>query len=157
MANWCYNYVEFTSTNQEKLNELYSLLSEFEIKQSCNLGEYLLEGDQKPVYDLFSPVDTGVSIIVSYLTKWSPNLRDLQKLATKFECNFNVEYKETGHEIFGKASFENGELLVQDLSNDDFEEYSFDEDTDCYMFEGEEYECEDDILETLWKRKYNFI
>jgi len=58
-----------------------------------------------------------------------------------------------GNLVYGRAIF--SEKLLTDiyLEDEDFEQYEFDEETDSYSFEGENYESDSEILETLLERK----
>jgi hypothetical protein len=58
-----------------------------------------------------------------------------------------------GNGIYGQCTFENGVLTDTCLENEDLEQYSYNEETDDYTFEGETYKADYDILEILLERK----
>lgn len=58
-----------------------------------------------------------------------------------------------GNLIYGKATYKNRKLTDIYLEDEDFEQYEYDEETDYYHFEGEAYESDCEILETLLERK----
>ena len=77
----------------------------------------------------------------------------LQNIADLYKVDFVQDYEEMGNLVYGRATYTDS--IVEDiyLENDDFEAYQFDEETDTYHFEGEEYESDYEILETLLERK----
>lgn len=70
-----------------------------------------------------------------------------------YKVNFVQDYEEMGNLIYGRATYRDGILSDIFLDDDDFEIYEQDEETDLYHFEGEEYESDYEILETLLERK----
>lgn len=63
--------------------------------------------------------------------------------------DFVQDYEEMGNLVYGRAAYRDGILSDTFLGGDDFETYEQDEETDLYHFEGEEYESDYEILETL--------
>ena len=88
-----------------------------------------------------------------YETKWSPNIEVLQGIASLYKVNFVQDYEEMGNLVYGRATYRDGILSDIFLGDDDFEAYEQNEETDLYHFEGEEYESDYEILETLLERK----
>jgi hypothetical protein len=91
--------------------------------------------------------------MVQYQTKWSPNIEILQKIANYYKVDFTLDYEEMGNLIYGKATYKNGVGNDIYLEDDDFEQYQYNEEADCYHFESESYESDCEILETLLERK----
>ena len=87
--------------------------------------------------------------IFQYETKWSPNIEIIQKIAEYYGVGFVQDYEELGNLVYGRATYRDSILSDIFLSDDDFEAYEQDEETDLYHFEGEVYESDSDILETL--------
>lgn len=90
---------------------------------------------------------------VHYETRWSPNIAVLKQVADHYGADFKLCYCETGNLIFGEATYEEGELQDICLESADFDQYEYDEDADSYLFEGERYECSEEIMEILLERK----
>ena len=67
--------------------------------------------------------------------------------------NFVQDYEEMGNLVYGRVTFSDKALKDIYLEDEDFETYQFDEETDTYHFEGEAYESDCEILETLLERK----
>jgi hypothetical protein len=63
------------------------------------------------------------------------------------------DYEELGCCIFGKAIFENSELTDIYLEDEDFDQYQYDEEKDQWIFEGNIYGSDYEILEILLERK----
>ena len=55
--------------------------------------------------------------------------------------------------MYGRVTFTDNVRTDIYLENEDFEQYQFDEETDTYSFEGEIYDSDCEILETLLERK----
>lgn len=91
--------------------------------------------------------------MLSYETKWSPNIELIKEVATHYGVGFVYDYCETGNGIFGEATLEDGEFRDIFLEPSDFDLYEFDEETDTYTFEGETFESDMEIMEILLDRK----
>jgi hypothetical protein len=65
------------------------------------------------------------------------------------------DYEEMGNLIYGQARYYKGILQDIYLEDEDFEQYEYDEETDNYLFEGETYNNDTEILEMLLERKIN--
>jgi hypothetical protein len=158
MANWCNNQIYFTG-EESKVKEVKALFIEMQktgIK--TNQGQipfFIKEVVQDWFFDIYANQDDDQ---ISYSTKWSANTEDCILIAKHYGLNFELNYQEAGNNIYGKSVYTagNDEAANYDLSNDYFEMYEFDEDNDIYKYEGEEYECEDDILEILFEKEFNF-
>lgn len=153
MANWCSNTVAFKGNKKAigKIQKLFKTMAEKEqTEEKGQLPDFipLYNGYFFDIYQ--NEGDTG---IFQYQTKWSPNLEIVQKIAEYYKVNFVQDYEEMGNLIYGKAMYKNGKLTDIYLDDEDFEQYEYDEETDCYHFEGETYESDCEILETLLERK----
>lgn len=102
-------------------------------------------------FDIYQ--NEGVKGVFQYQTKWQPNLEIVQKIAEYYKVDFVQDYEEMGNLIYGKATYKNRKLTDIYLEDEDFEQYEYDEETDYYHFEGEAYESDCEILETLLERK----
>ena len=156
MANWAQNWVNFSGeeTQIKKVNAMFKAMQEKEKETNCGQIPPFME---VPKQDWFFEICEDDSEIISYATKWSPNVLDLIEIANHFNLNFEVRYEETANNIFGKAIFTAGntEAKYYDLTGADFDEYEYSEDNDIYTYNGEEYECDSDILEIIFEKKFN--
>lgn len=157
MANWAQNQIYFTG-EESKVKEVTALF--IAMQKEC---ERTNEG-QKPffipeiVQDWFFNIQAYEGDDqISFETKWSSNVEDCVLVAKHYGLSFTLNYQECGCNLYGKAIYTagNDEAKIYDLSNEYFDLYEFNEEADCYVFEGENYECEDDILETLFEREFN--
>ena len=153
MANWCNNTVTFEGNKKAigKLQKLFTEMAEREKKEEKGqLPDFI------PLYSGYffslykNEGDTG---IFQYQTKWSPNIEIVQKIAEHYKVDFVQDYEEMGNLIYGQATYKKGTLTDIYLNNEDFEQYEYDEETDCYHFECETYESDSEILENLLERK----
>ena len=154
MANWCNNWVVFEGTAEaiEQITQLFKSMAEQEQKDNCG---QLPDFGQDTHGDYFYNIsqDNESAGVFQYETKWSPNIEVIQKIVEHYEVNFTQDYEEMGNLIYGRATFYDKLLTDIYLEDEDFEQYGFDEETDTYHFEGEIYESDYEILETLLERK----
>jgi hypothetical protein len=156
MANWCQHWLTFQG-EESKIKEVIAIFQAMEQK-----GKETNEG-QKPDFikevkqDYFFDIYTDETEIISYNTKWSPNVEDIIEIANHFDLNFECTYQELGENIFGKAVFTAGnpESKRFDLEKSDFDLYSFFQDDDIYNYQGEDFESEEDLLMLIFKEKFN--
>jgi hypothetical protein len=97
---------------------------------------------------------TKIQTVFQYQTKWSPNIEIVQEIAEHYKVDFVQDYEEMGNLIYGQARYYHNEIL-QDiyLEDEDFEQYEYDEETDCYHFEDKEFDSDSEILQILLERK----
>ena len=154
MANWCSNTVVFEGKPETitAIQELFQSMKEKEEKtEEGQLPEFISKDNGGYFFNIYwNDGDEGQ---FQYETKWSPNIEVIQKIAEHYEVNFTQDYEEMGNLIYGRATFYDKLLTDIYLEDEDFEQYGFDEETDTYHFEGEIYESDYEILETLLERK----
>ena len=157
MANWAQNWVNFLGeeTQIKKVNAMFKAMHEKE--KETNEGQ-IPPFMKEPKQDWFFEIYEDDSEVISYATKWSPNVLDLIEIANYFNLGFEVRYEESSNQIFGKAIFTAGntEAKFYDLKSEDFDQFEYNEDNDIYTYKGEEYECESDILDIIFEEKFNF-
>ena len=154
MANWCSSTVVFEGKPDTitAIQELFQSMKEKEEKtEEGQLPEFISKNNGGYFFNIYwNEGDEGQ---FQYETKWSPNIEIIQKIAEHYEVNFTQDYEEMGNLIYGRATFYDKLLTDIYLEDEDFEQYGFDEETDTYHFEGEIYESDYEILETLLERK----
>lgn len=151
MANWCSNVVWFEAneTTLKKIKNMFLQMTEKEKETNCGQLPTFITEER----DCFFDIRWEEEDILFYETRWCPNIEVVQKIAEHFKVCFTMEYIETGSLVFGRATFANGMLTDVHLENRDFQTYRYDEVTDTYLFEGESYESDGEILEILLERK----
>ena len=154
MANWCSNTVVFEGKPEAitAIQELFQSMKEKEEKtEEGQLPEFMEDTNGGYFFNIYwNEGDEGQ---FQYETKWSPNIEIIQKIAEYYQVDFVQDYEEMGNLVYGRATYRDGILSDIFLGDDDFEAYEQDEETDLYHFEGEEYESDYEILETLLERK----
>ena len=150
MPNWCYNRVEFTGSTfaLTGVKLMFEELAEKgRAEQQGQLPEFIKEEDGY-FFDL--QVDDEV---IYYETRWSPNTDRVREITDHFDIGFLHEYEEPGNCIFGEATYKDGVLTKVDLDIEDFNLYKYDEEKETYTFEGQTYDCSEEIQEILLERK----
>lgn len=154
MANWCSNTVVFEGEPEaiEQIQQLFKSMAKKQQEENCGqLPDFVSDSNGGWFFDIYQ--DDDVIGIFQYETKWSPNIEVVKAIAEYYQVDFVQDYEEMGNLVYGRATF--SEKLLTDiyLEDEDFEQYDFDEETDTYSFEGENYESDSEILETLLERK----
>ncbi len=150
MANWCFNTVTFQG-NDVQIDSIQNLISNMR-KQYMTTNQGQLPSFIDKQTEFFFDMEMTDNVLY-YVTKWSPNLETMKDVADHFEVGFTFRYEETANGIYGEAVYKDGQLRYIALEIDDFAKYSFDEANECYLFEGDSYENDSDILELLLDRR----
>lgn len=154
MANWCSNTVVFEGEPEaiEQIQQLFKAMAEKQQEEYCRqLPDFVEDSNGGYFFDIYQ--DDNVVGIFQYETKWSPNIKAVKAIAEHYDVNFTQDYEELSNGVCGRAIFSDKLLTDIYLDEEEFEQYEFDEETDTYHFEGEEYESNYEILETLLERK----
>ena len=154
MANWCSNTIVFEG-NEETIKQIEKLFQAMKRKEEQSkqgqLPEFITDENDGYFFNIYSNEgDTG---IFQYETKWSPNIEIIQKIAEYYEVNFVQDYEEISNLVYGRVTFTDNVRTDVFLEDEDFEQFQFDEETDTYSFEGEIYDSDCEMLETLLERK----
>lgn len=154
MPNWCSNIVTF-SGDPEKVKEVISLFEKMRERQAetdCGqLPDFLLEKDRNLYY--FFDIQEVDGDTVTFQSKWSPLIDEIQIIADRFGINSEHEYEESGMQIYGKAVYYDGDMVLTDLDNKDFNRITYDENSGRHSLDGKEIESYYDILEELLEDK----
>ncbi len=154
MANWCSNTVVFEGKPEAitAVQEVFQMLkSREETSEQGQLPDFITEDNGGYFFNIYwNEGDEGV---FQYETKWSPNTEAVRLIADRYGVEFTQEYEEMGNGIYGKATYSEGILDDTALTDEDLEQFHYNEETDHYHFEGEEYESDSEILEMLLTRK----
>ena len=153
MANWCSNSVAFEGNPEaiEQVQELFNIMAEQEKQDGKGQLPDFIQLDNGYFFDIYQ-TDGDIGIL-NYQTKWSPNIEIVEKIANHYKLDFVQDYEEMGNGIYGQATFKSGILDDVFLEDEDFEQYEYDEENECYHFESKIYESDSEILETLLERK----
>jgi hypothetical protein len=153
MANYCSNTVAFEGTTEAigQVTQLFRTMAEKQ--QSENKGQLpdFVKDESGYFLDLYW--NEGDEDIFQYETRWAPNTEVVMQIAKYYKVNFTLDYEEMGNGVYGKITCKDGIITDTYLEDEDFETYEYDEEEDTYHFEGETYEGDWEILETLLERK----
>lgn len=152
MPNWCCNVVVFEgeTTTIRNIRKLFGRMAKKEREQDAGQLPPFSKAERDWFFDI--RWEDG---ILYYLTRWAPNTDVLVEIARRYGAGFTHEYEESGNLVFGKATYNNSELYDIALDSADYGLYEYDEDRDCYLFEGRYYDSDTEILEILLERKFN--
>lgn len=154
MANWCSNTIVFEGKPEAitAIQEVFQIMkNKEETSEQGQLPDFIIEDNGGCFFNIYwNEDDEGV---FQYETKWSPNIEVIRLIADRYGVEFTQEYEEMGNGIYGKATYSEGILHDTTLTDEDLEQFHYNEETDHYHFEGEEYESDSEILEMLLTRK----
>jgi hypothetical protein len=153
MANFCSNRVSFegSKTAIHQIQGLFDGMREKEEQTGKGqLPEFI---DREDGYFLDLYCNEGDIGIIQYETRWAPNTEILRIIANHYTVGFILDYEELGNLVYGRTTYIQGQLMDIYLEPEDFDTYELDCDTGIYHFEGQEYEYDYEILETLLERR----
>jgi hypothetical protein len=151
MPNWCSNIVEFKGDEKqiESLKELFEQMAQKEKEtEQGQLPDFIAKEKGGYFFEIAWDND-----YLSYQTKWSPNIAIVTELADNYQVGFVQSYSEPGMCIFGETNYDGKTLTDVSLTDEDYEQITFDEENETYLFEGDTYESDYEIWETLLERK----
>ena len=154
MANWCSNTVVFEGNPEtiEQIKWLFqSMATKEQQEQKGQLPDFVNQYNGGYFFDLY--FDNEETAVFQYQTRWSPNIEIIQEIAEYYKVDFAQDYEEMGNLIYGQAIHHNEILQDIYLEDEDFEQYEYDEENDCYHFEDKEFDSDSEILEILLERK----
>jgi hypothetical protein len=150
MANWCSNYVEYKG-EEANINSLLEELRELEEEnRRTGLGvRPSEEGDLKYMFELYVEDE-----YFSFESKWSPANDSLQFLAKKHKVTITNQYSELGCMVFGQWIGDGETEKDVWLTNEELDlVVPGDEDGSFYIYNGEEYEIQEDALKEILDKK----
>lgn len=155
MPNWCSNSVVFYGENAEKVKDLFRELKAKQLADSEHKGvipDFILNKPDTLRNPYMFEIDV-TSDSINYNTKWSPNTDDLVEIASKYSCDFEHWYDESGNCIYGKATYKDGNLNDIYLDEFDFDKVVYDEKNDIYIYNGETSESSYDFYNQILNTK----
>ncbi|MGJ1413102.1 hypothetical protein ACS126_06475 [Sphingobacterium lactis] len=149
MANWCNNIVMFTGEPRklEEMEQLFQAMASREKETGRGQLPPFIQSDDGYLFDIYLEEGT-----LYYDTRWVPNTNILVQTADHFKAGFVHMYSEFAMGIFGEANYGQGILTDSRLDYEDFSRFEYDE-SGVYLFEGQTYETDMEILELLLERK----
>lgn len=159
MPKWCYNHVTF-SGDKENLDKLNIALTnavkaEQEEKQAQKIHS-LSEVVEGYFFDIYHE-QYDDHITLQYETRWSPNIDDVAQICKEYKVSAEHEYSEPGMQIYGTTTYdESGEYTDEQVKTEFLDLIEYDDETNKYIYDGEIWDSEDDLIETeypIWKEK----
>lgn len=151
MANWCSNWVTVKGkeANVSSLMEEVNALSVKAEEEGKGVRPSEI-GDLPYMFFIYMYDDNTFS----FESKWSPSNDSLKFLAKKHKVTITNQYTELGCMVFGQW-YSNGISEVDVwLTNEELDSVvPGDEDGSFYIYDGEEYEIQEDALEKILDKK----
>lgn len=150
MPNWCNNCVQFIGPTEtiETMGQYFEKMAEKEkLENKGQLPEFATEEDGW-LFEIRWEDGT-----LNYETRWAQNSVVIKLIADHFKVDFVHSFDELMMQIYGEVEYKNGELFHAELESEDFDLFTADYENGIYVFEGETYDSEYEILEILLERK----
>jgi len=150
MANWCSNWVNL-SGQPEGIKAFMEDIRELDKRSIITeLGVQVIEcEDSRYMFEIYAEDADSFS----FTTKWGPDFGNLRFLATKHGVTVTNQYEECGCAIYGQWTSDGESESDVCLTEEEYDLAVWNEDTDTYSFEGEDWECKTEILQTILERK----
>ncbi|MEP2668921.1 MAG: hypothetical protein ABJH04_07995 [Cyclobacteriaceae bacterium] len=163
MPNWCLNSVVFSGT-PDKIKLVLNLFQEMQQKEikekSGQLPDFVEHDEYNSKFIFGIEMDQEVEGVffdeaasIRFDTKWSPIVPTIVQIADHFMVGFEYDYQEVGHQVYGKAVYSNKVLTEINLDHSDFEQFTYNEKSGDYTFNGVQFDSESEILEMLLEKK----
>ena len=124
MANWCYNRVTFEG-DKKNILELKKIIQDMINRETPERGVIpIIQEENDESYYFHINIDRNEDeeyVEISYSTKWTPNLKSIKFLCTKFGVEMNGYFSEEANKVYGEYKFENGKFYVKELTDDEFD------------------------------------
>lgn len=119
MANWCNNTLVFVGTPEaiQQITTLFNTIAEMgQQSENQKLPDFLAGAEEHFFY--FISHNAGGKI--EYVTKWTPNIEAVVRIAKHYKVDFVLDYDEIGNCLYGRATYTNGILSNSYLDPHDF-------------------------------------
>lgn len=150
MGNTCYNTVLFKADplNMTKLKLMFQRMA----KNEASKGKAQLPPRFKSKTGQLSAIRWEDGTLY-YDTESEPNFEVMIHVASQLNVSFSHSYYDLNVQLFGEAEYNSGMLKDVRLQQGDFEAYKEAEEWDTYLFEGQTYDLEWEILDILLDRR----
>jgi hypothetical protein len=150
MANWCNNFVKIEG-NETDLILLKEFIDSFTTnEQDCKTME--LNNIEIYCFDFYTYDD----FTYNYSTKWSPNEKFWIEVSKLFpNLKITLDYEEQGCELFGRFSFDNGNVTFACLTQEQIDLIEFDEEEEIYSYNGFETDSWSEICCNVFEEFYS--
>jgi hypothetical protein len=154
MPNWCNNYTTFKGSkeNIEALNNAINKAIERETAEKQAQKIHSSELQDCYFFDLYNhdpePIENGTEMSIGYMTKWCPNLDDLDIICKEFGIDAETWFDEDGCQVHGTAKvYANREYIAEYVEEDFLNMIEWNDEDGMYYYNGNAYESKQDIFE----------
>ena len=121
MANWCSNHLTIEGPDYNKVRALFLRL--LNKQKKLDLGvTYKYFKDDRYLFDIY------VDDYVSFETKWGPAMDTAMYIFNKYNVEGSFTYMEGGMGIYGKLVKYNNTLIEVNLTHEEVDSISYEED-----------------------------
>jgi hypothetical protein len=159
MANHCSNSITFHGKDLGKIKQMIAEAIEVNETEGW-LPETLDKNKLDYVHYLFDVMiisEAEDEIQIQCWTKWSPPILELEHIGKEAGVSITCWYDEPGMEIYGQSFYDVKSESTTDIYLDDADtdRVQYDDDNDCYLWDGEPVECYTEAYQTMLDEKLN--
>lgn len=159
MANHCYNSILFCGKDLGKIKEMIAEAIETNNTKDEGWIHETLDKDKLDyvhyLFDVEVVWETECDIQIQCWTKWSPPIFELEHIGKEAGVSITCWYEEPGMGIYGQCEYCFKTNHTTDIFLDEAEinRVQYDEEKDCYLFDGEPVESDSEAYQTMLDEK----
>ena len=157
MANHCYNSILFCGKDLGKIKEM--IAEAIEVNKTEGWLPETLDKDKLDyvhyLFDVEITMDSEDAIQIQCWTKWAPPILELEQIGREAGVSCTCWYEESGMGIYGQSEYNFETNYTTDIYLDDSEinRVQYDEENDCYLFDGEPVESDSEAYQSMLDEK----
>lgn len=149
MANDCTNTLSFNGREDDlvKVEEYFNELIKQEKRRQ-------LPRITEETHNHFYEIEMEDQYAYSFFTAWVPNRDFVNKIAKRFNVDYELEYHEEGNVIGGLVIRENNIIRDYYLTYDESCAIIYNEEKDTYSYKDEEFDYYSEVVEYITRSKF---
>ena len=157
MANHCYNSITFHGKDLGKIKEM--IAEAIEVNKTEGWLPETLDKDKLDyvhyLFDVEIVSEAENEIQIQCWTKWAPPILELEQIGREAGVSCTCWYEESGMGIYGQSEYNFETNYTTDIYLDDSEinRVQYDEENDCYLFDGEPVESDSEAYQSMLDEK----
>lgn len=145
MPNWCSNNVTFFGDNVRKIDKMFDELMTKQAVDGLGVRPHWKACEKHEARYMFD-IYKCASGTYQFESKWSPSLSLMLLIGRRFKVAFEINWEEMGMSLYGSATFDPSTPEVMMIRDASCTNYKYDEDSEMYIYNAEEYECLSELM-----------
>jgi len=145
MPNWCINNVMFSGENISKVDKLFNELMKQQASSGLGVLPHWKACEKNQARHMFEIQYLGDGTY-QFESKWAPALIAMFLIGRRLKIAFEISWEEIGMSLYGSATFDPSMPDVMMIRDASCTNYKYDEDSEMYIYNAEEYECLSELM-----------